>query len=210
MILQDGPVQRKIVGSRGRPVDTEGSARIGDVPVFVDARLQQGQIHIVPAVQRQVFYVLHGHQPAQRCVLGIHDGGFPSHDDLLCFRSHFENQVDHCLVGHLEGDALSSLRFEAGMFAFHFIVTHGQFRYPKGAVVTGLHDSRQAGVHVRNRHSGIRQHASGCVFGHTQDRPRRQLGDGGNRQQNQNCGENDARAQLFSIRIHVASSGKVA
>ena len=77
------------------------------------------------------------HQPAQRGVLGVHHGYFRAHRHFLLAGSHFEGEIDYGLIGYRQGDAPLGFCLEPGMLAPHLIVTHGKFRHPVGAIVTG-------------------------------------------------------------------------
>ncbi len=87
-----------------------------------DAGLQQGEVGVVPAVQRELAHGLFADQETEFRVGGIDHGGAFDDGHLLFERPDFEGDVDVDRVADVEVDPLAQERPEAGLFNSELIV----------------------------------------------------------------------------------------
>src|SRR5438445_3657089 len=148
-------IQQEGVGIGPAPVDVESRPRAkvkrnAGLPRAhaYDARLQESELVITSAVQRQVSNGSVVHQRAHGGSGRFHQRRFRGDRDRLGSLSYPESEVDHLLAAHREDNSASDLRLKASLLASYFIIAHRQNGNDVTAPLVARETSESSRIHV--------------------------------------------------------------
>ena len=127
--------------------------------------MQHREVHVVPAVERQVRHALLVDHTAQRAAGRVDERRLPAdHDFLLGHCAYFQRGIHDQFLRYLENQAALHLAPESDEFNSHRVMTHGQCGRPKGAVLAGRDCARQARLFVKDGDAGTGHDRARGVF----------------------------------------------
>ncbi len=141
----------------------------GHIGVVNDAGLQECEVGIVTAIERQVPDAAFVDRETQRCIRGVYQRGFSGDRDLLARAAHRQHGVDHQLLRDLQIQSSLVLRPETFLFDLDDVMAGGEGWEPKRTVLAGSGRARVVRVGIDDGHLGLRDDRTGGVLHRSQD-----------------------------------------